>query len=351
MREQANSAQDNPLKGRDLKVDLLKGFLVALMVVFHCASMVIARRPVLAPILNHLDFLHLAFLVTSGFVIGIHYIPLVESGNLPQIRSRVRWRGVRILFTFISINIGAYVTGILAIGQLREVFLTRGSALTRLLLFPDGNLYATEVLFHIGVFLLLISYTLRRDAAKLAFCSAIVCLPLSKFSSLFLTSSAGFVGVLLASGYRLFWVSKLDKRIGRQLAIFGVLLTGVLFLRSAKPEICPSWILAGILILSSAACTTVCFLFTILALPLFRVLRLDGVVMECGRYTLFAYVWQMILIRIVALVASRHNLDVFTEYCYSVVIVVVATGVSVLVLKRLRRQYGWINTVYKSALE
>ena len=351
MLPQSKSSEIDSVSGRDNKVDILKGVLVVLMVFFHCASMVVARRPNLAPILEHLSFLHLSFLVTSGFVVGIHYIPLVESREPSQVRSRMRWRGFRLLCTFIIINIGAYGTGVLPIQQLCDVFLKPRGAVNRLLLFPDGNIYATEVLLHIAVFLLLVSFTLRKEATKLAIISAFGCLALVQFSGLFSSSAAGFIGVALAAVYRSFRTTNVENSILRRFSAFVLLFGGLLLPWVRKLEGWSMLTLVVVIILNSVAYTALCFLVVVGTLPLLRHYRIDKVLIPFGRYTLFAYVWQMVLIRIVARIFSTYSFGGWEEYVYSVCVVVVATGTSILILGRLRSEYSWMDKVYKAAFE
>lgn len=56
-------------------VDIIKGFLVITMIVYHC---VISDNPELLRVKNSIPFIHSSFLIIAGFICGYHYWPRIN---------------------------------------------------------------------------------------------------------------------------------------------------------------------------------------------------------------------------------------------------------------------------------
>ena len=65
---------------RNDDIDIIKGFLVLIMIFFHCASMTMDIYPDLRIVPKILDWLHFGFILMSGFLCGWYYSPKVKIG-------------------------------------------------------------------------------------------------------------------------------------------------------------------------------------------------------------------------------------------------------------------------------
>jgi uncharacterized membrane protein len=92
---------------RYIILDLAKGILVILMILYHCAS-VASFSPkyfnYIDIITNKLWFISRAFLFLTGLICGLHYWPKLYEESF-NIKKRIATRGLKLLSIFISCNI------------------------------------------------------------------------------------------------------------------------------------------------------------------------------------------------------------------------------------------------------
>jgi fucose 4-O-acetylase-like acetyltransferase len=163
---------------RDLALDVLKGLLVLLMVLYHWLNYFVTSDPNLY---KYLRFVTPSFIFIAGFLIAHVYLPRARPHALAVPR-RLLARGLRLLALFTALNVAAN----LAVGSNYDgtalglrTFLARTPAIY---LWGDGRGAAFEVLVPIA-------YLLVASAALLAFARQTVLALLS------MGLSVGIVGV------------------------------------------------------------------------------------------------------------------------------------------------------------
>jgi hypothetical protein len=170
---------------RMVEIDHVKTGLILVMTIYHCAS--VSGLSLSAVICGKLYFIHSAFLLLSGILCGFHYFPVTG-----QVRRRLVERGCKLLLVLLIVNI---VKNIFHLDRWMEQLFAAGRSwplfLNHYVKGIDGGLFSFEVLYYIGVFLLLMSLAIGWGWRILATCGFALSL-LPGYSAFFI--AVGLVG-------------------------------------------------------------------------------------------------------------------------------------------------------------
>ena len=133
---------------RNEEIDIIKGFLVLLMIFFHCASMAKDIYPDLRIVLKILDWLHYGFILMSGFLCGWYYLPKLKTDKR-IVKNRIKIRGVKLVVLFVVINLFLYSSQFMVYFNQEKSYLRNIPLLHNNQSFmPSVGLDANEVLLH-----------------------------------------------------------------------------------------------------------------------------------------------------------------------------------------------------------
>ena len=132
---------------RSKELDNIKTALVIVMLLYHSAS----SLKLWPKYLDVLYFIHYAFILMTGVVVGFHYFPY-EKSSVKKNGIRLIQRGARLICIFLVCNLLLYLCKIYSWTALVEHFHHTGWV--EFLCNPKGNLCAFEILYHIAVFLM-----------------------------------------------------------------------------------------------------------------------------------------------------------------------------------------------------
>ncbi len=324
---------------RNLDLDIIKGFLVLVMLLYHCAS--ISDFPSLHGVLRKIDFVHYAFLLITGFLCGYHYYPIVASTRR-KVQMRLFSRGIKILALFACGNVAYHVLGY-GSAELKDVPLQSKIAATFLVPFLGGPDIAFGILYLIALFLFGAGLIIGTSWVKWLI-SLVIILPVmvNRISLVFMAfGCAGMlVGILAREGRLKF----LNSLIHHRLWIFPLVLVPIVaFVPTpdrwhvgAKGPLLfflletPLWFFAGLWLIRQAGSQ-----------------RIQQQIVLLGRYTLLAYILQMIVARLTFHVLYRAGFRDLTYYGLSLVIVGGTMWLAVLAVERMRMSGGLWDRAFK----
>jgi hypothetical protein len=319
-------------KPRLAELDMIKGFLVLLMVVYHSINYTIQ----LHLSYRYLSFLPLSFILITGFLLSTVYFHRVGEKRLAQ---RLLFRGVRLLVLFTLLNIMAQYVRSPVYGQ--SVGVTSFFHNWWQIYFTGGSqLAAFDVLLPIAYLLLVAPLLL--DAAH----RAKLFLPLASGISLVICALSDFQGVSSAN---------FSFMIAGMLGM----LTGQLFPDLSKlGRFLPLTILLYSLYFPLGVARG--WLFIVQVLGGFIALALIGAasvragssgwwkqrLIRIGQYSLISYITQIALLQILSRFIGRPqliSLDALLLFSATLLFTVVAAEA----LKWLRERSVSIDTAYK----
>lgn len=320
---------------RNVHLDIIKGALVLTMIVYHCASG--SGLVEVAFLRAKLDFLHYAFLVLAGFLCGSHYcIRIKESPG--KVQRRLMKRALKLFAIVLGANLVFWVVGLGGdLALLREA-LHYPSALVEF--FSDGKNVAFEILYYIGVFLATCSLIIR-FSARWPLAGAFVLLPCLIPGHTVRFVAFGYLGMLvgLFSQTERFWslARWIDSHSGLLSAVLAAEVVFLAPLSRFVPEIC-SITLETILWFAA---------YVYVAKRFLGKLGQDWLIL-LGKYTLFAYMLHVVLVRIMFSILSMGGAAGIT--CYVLLLVIVTAGTLALVraLDDMRR-LGVVDSLYRLA--
>ncbi len=327
----------NRLPERDHRLDFIKGSCVLFMVLYHVVSMASAVYGA-KPVLNRLRFVHASFLFISGWLVGSYYASRVASGQAGPLAvyRRLVIRGLKLCGLFLLLNVAVYVSGMgYSFATLRQLD-SVGEVLWLLFVEPRGSLMAGEVLWEIGLFLVVIA-------------PLIVLLPIWCFcligAVLWIAGLWGHVPFFLCigtfgilAGWHLrsdHW----DKVLRNKFVGAACVITWLLYLVFVLPIIRISSQVPLLAVVISVG--EILLWFTIFIIVFHsRVLSGAGRCCECyGKYTLVAYCCQLIIARVIA---NAYQPESFIVYCGVAMIINVLAMHWVLRSIDVARKRSWI---------
>jgi hypothetical protein len=330
------------MKRRNRELDLAKGGLVLIMVLYHCAS--VSDSGQLDLVRQKIHFIHSAFLIISGFLCGIHYHPLAMISP-SDVRKKLLRRGFKLIAIFL-VATGVFHALGLSHGPrtLAEISSDAGLFMRHFVLTMDGRYVAFEILWYIAVFMLICVPFIALPRVLPVFLIVLVVLPqlVAGLTAEFIAFGAVgmLAGVLAHRGWFTVWTS-----ISRRFWMLFPLLVIVNLVWFA-PTRWPGGPVSGVLLRSIESLAW----FYTFAFVLSRVSRPAGLpdaVVLLGKYTLFAYLLQMPCARLVRMVLVRAGLSGFTYYLVAVGLVGVGTWLLVKIANSGRSSYAWFDRVYR----
>lgn len=333
---------------RNVDVDITKGGLVLIMVLYHCAS--VSEFPVLYPIMRRIDFIHSAFLILTGFLCSYHYFPVPDIAGLAKVRQRLVWRTFKLLFVLLLANLISILFDLKNYQMIDMHFDIQNILHLMFISRPDG-LIAMEILYLISAFLLLIAILIKYRHLHLAL-GVFTCLPLILTGDTILFIAWGCSGMLagifakeprsssiIQSAAKLMWIFPiiLVVFVIFNMNLFKSLWAGLPF--PIKRELDFIYILIQTLIWFSS-------IIWIVNKITWQYLR-DQIIL-IGKYTLIAYIFQMIFARTVAYVIIGIGLRNYSYYALSLVIVTLTTWLAVTVVDQLRQASPSAERIYRA---
>ncbi len=331
------------LTHRNRELDIVKGSLVFVMVAYHCAS--VSTFPELAVVKHHLRFIHSAFLMITGFLCGIHYYPQTLLGSASKdVRGRLVVRGLKLMVVFALGNVVFHALGLAKPPRpWREILCNGQLVLDHFILSADGRYLAYEILWYIGLFLVLAGVVIALRGLPLIL-AALLVVPhvVEGQTAMFLTY--GLVGMLAGLLSHRGAFDRVHVVLRRHGYLF--LILGVAVVVWGSPAKYPGGRLVTVLGRSfESIAWFYALLFVCSRLP--PTDRAPGVVASVGRYTLIAYLAQMPCARIVHYALAGMGLQGWRYYVPAVFVVGAGTWAFVWATARIRRRYTWADGAYR----
>jgi len=327
---------------RNINIDLIKGTLVIAMIFYHCTFNISGQNLYLAHnITETLKFLHYAFLFISGYLCGFHYLPLSIVGSSNKVGERLRVRAIKIFLIFLLANVTLYALGLAySIDTLLKEITSFNDVLTNFIVSVNGSFAAFEVLYYIAAFLFLISYVLT--PIRILVFSVLMAFMVWNFSEhLFSFVFIGSIGMLLG------WLKTRGtfKKFTNN-GIFTIVLF-VLF-QIYKSNIYTFVQENTILVLLVVILETLLWFATFISIiNLLKWSWLTNMLVIFGKYTLFAYIVQMFLIRIGAAILGKLGDYDIIFYTVNLLISTILLYIVILLLDNWRKNQILVNNIYK----
>lgn len=290
---------------RTYEVDIVKGMLVIIMLVFHCALP--ENKHFISSfyfiIYNKIVFIHYAFIILSGFLIGWHYYPLLEKRN-SDVKARLMIRGLKLLLIIIVLNVCLYISGIFKISYFADANKSLTDFLYNFIFNINGKLIALDQVYPISIILIISSLLISRNCLIIFIFFTGICLFIGnpEFSILKLLAY-GFegiiLGILICKGYLLRVWRFLKK--GNVVYIF----LFCIYLYVTEIPIIKDYILNSIfkndkIFFFYISFDSLCwFIFFIFIIDNIKINFIYKIINLLSKYTLLGYISQMMIIRIV----------------------------------------------------
>jgi hypothetical protein len=330
---------DAKYEGRNVELDIIKGFLVLVMLFYHCAS--ISDLASLRIIMRKIDFIHYAFLIITGFLCGYHYYPIIGSTR-GKVRARLLSRSIKLIIIFAVGNVAYYFLGYGHV-DLGNVFIQSDLlVLFRSLLFRVPEV-AFEILYLISLFLFAVGLIISFSWAKW-FLLSVFLLPAVVDSIPLLFMALGCAGMIIGMLVKDGYLDFLGPLIHRHLWIFPLVLTMIITLVPTPDR----WHVG----------TKGPFLFFLLATPIWLFSGLWAIEQTCsryvqkqvvllGRYTLLAYILQVVFARVICHILFGIGFKDFTYYGISLTIAGVTTWMAVFSVDKMRTISSFWDRTYR----
>ncbi len=330
----------SPAIKRNVQLDVIKGGLVLVMLVYHCIS--VSSFASLRVVLNHIQFIHTAFLVMFGFLCGYHYYPSARIEPV-KIRKKLLTRAIKILIIFLGGNVFFHLLGFGQPGMARLQAIPIAQRMMEILLKVPGDILAFEILYLIAVFMFVAAFIISFPFTKLITC-ALILLPMVASNKLIYYNAFGCTGMLIGILVQERRLDGIARRFDRLLWLFPILL-------AIRHVSIPDW--ESIIPFQSGRMmfilleTLLWFYSFLWAARLLSRPWLNEQVVLFGAYTLPAYIMQMVLARVTYVILNRAGFTNFSYCIFCVVIVMISTGVVVNGMDYLRRNWPVANRAYR----
>jgi len=314
------------------------------MVFYHCASTAIDHYPQLRIITNKLEYIHYAFLLITGFLIGYYYWPK-SLLNPKTTRSRLMSRSLKIASIFLFSNFLLYSTGFFyEIDKLAPIMQNSSGIIQNVILNVNGSLFGFEILLYIAYFLFLASFLVGRiHNYILVGLTAFVSI-LSVWSNTFYMIGFGLIGLFIG---RLSQMKRFDWLINYNSRSPWVLFTFFIFFLTLKfsvPSIHKT--MRPILLLIYTIESFLWFISAYNIIHYFNVKNITNTFIFVGRHTLLAYISQMAFIRFILVLVYNTDITFYHGYLISVVFSSVSLLFFLHFFLFLTRRVNFINRFY-----
>jgi hypothetical protein len=328
---------------RSNEIDLVKGFLVFIMVLYHCSSIAEITSPELSVIRKSLNFVTFSFLIITGFLCGWHYVPQMTIISRKAVRKRLSVRALKIILIFLFSNILLYAFGIFD----RTIQLNAISTLTdfcNLFLFPNGNLIAFEILLPIGLFLLLSPFILmQKPILSAAIFFTVVTVILGHYIGILSTVAFGGIGLIAGSIVQSTWARKyltvFKENKLTYLAVFIVCSCTIMLLKYFN--------ISFQFHIYYTFETILWFLGFLAITRLLDNKNLSDIFVFLGKYTLLGYMAQMLIIRLIYMFLTSASITGFYYYISNVLISTILLYIFLKIITLSRNHSTVFNSAYR----
>ncbi len=322
---------------RNQDLDVIKGCLVVVMIIYHNASA--ERGPELERVTNAIPFVHSAFLEITGFLCGYHYWPRVRQ-NRAAVVKRLLNRAVKVAFLFTVCNVALNVAG-LGPGwdKISVVLANWRSCLERCVVGISGDYFAFEVLVYITEFLCLAALIARCYLIAHVLLTAAIFLGIVMGGDTPLFLACGALGMMVGIAASGGGLRRYDRFLRRAWVLLLVPVAVDVVIRSRH-----GFRLPNVAELPLRSVETLLWFYVFLgSFGRWRwgIRHLTIV----GRYTLFAYLFQMALVKVLVVLGGQSGMPEWLRYSCCVILVTVATYCAIIVLNGLR-QYRMADRCY-----
>lgn len=326
-------------------LDSFKGVLVVLMVVYHATFVADRIEPTSFArfVTASLYFLHVAFLFAAGFVVGFYYRSKLASNNL-SVRRRLFQRGIKLYILFLGSNCVLISLGLgPPMSDITSLIETPPSLLHSLLLDIRGSMFAFEILAYIACFLVVCSVAIGPATAMLAivFWIAFALCELPLFRMLAVGSVGALVGELRFRVGPLTWVPHKYDRFSWLLIVVS---------RPLALELYGGQSATGremMVVFDTLLCW-----WASAALARRFPDRFGAVVNRLGEATLFAYLFHLAVVRILAVCFPLAGIQsALFAYMTTVASVLPVTYVAVRSVQRAKGSSPKFRSVYRLVFE
>ena len=321
-----------PKRARDEALDWVKGALVVLMVVYHSLN----YSPYHPVAFDHLAFLPPSFIFLAGFLLTNSYLGRYDVTDW-RLHQRLVMRGAKLILLFTALNLGLYLiaVGPAAVGRFAE-------NVQSIYVVPAKRAASFPILASIGYLLLLAPLLLRIGSwsrwvlpalafALLMFCSVMewkgsVSYHLGMISYGIMGAAFGLLPLERVAGLARKWLIVVP--------LYCLYRTGGYFI--GEPYAMQlTGVVTGLLVLYSVA----------LALP--RQPHAYGPIVLLGRYSLFGYIIQLGIIRVIA--GFFGPFDTPLSVLILMLAALTATWAVTFIIDLLRARARFVDLTYKAA--
>ena len=326
---------------RDLQLDYVKVSCVLIMLLYHVMSMA-ARHYEVEPFLLRLKFIHASFLFISGWLVGSYYATKVSDGQPITVYWRFVTRGLKLCGLFVIINIVMYTSNIgYSFSKLGGISSIR-EALKILFLRLSGSLMAGEILWEIGLFLILIAPIIALQRIWLFYLIAGVLWIAGLWGVIPFIMSIGTLGIIAGWHLR-------NKEYGKALKNKFVIVTFIFIWLLYLIYVPPMTKIVRMIPLSAVvfwvAEIVLWFVIFIILFQSKLLSFLDKYFIFWGHYTLMAYCSQLVIARLITTVFSPENF--FLYFCVALVLNILAMHLVLCSIDLIRRKNRIINNGYE----
>ena len=318
------------------------------MVVYHCASIGVPTFPELKIITNRMQFVHFAFIIISGYLCGWYYFPKISKRCI-EIKIRVRYRALKLLLIFLTSNLLLYSVDIAySFSILKYEIKSVTDILKNFVLSMNGSYVAFEILFYISAFLFLTSFLLGNHFKRNISIAIVICGVASVYSSTLLFICCGLIGALIG----IIVVNKEKKNILLRyrkcyifppiaLILYQWFFTDIMSYINEFPNFKPIvYCIESVLYFQS---------FLILISVFSR--KFDKHIILLGKYTLYGYLVQMAIIRLLYIVLMNAEFEKFSYYIMIVTMSSVSLSFVILLTHYIRKKSQFFDSLYCLAFQ
>lgn len=312
---------------RSKELDNIKTALVIIMLLYHSASCL----HIWPQYLEVLYFIHFAFILMTGVVVGFHYLQISDV-IFQKNKYRLIQRGFKLLCIFILCNSLFYLMQFYSLSALMKYIQEVG--IVQFICNPKGSLCAFEILYHITIFLIISPICLVRHGTEIGGILGCV-LILLRCNPLGFCIGLGLVGIWLGSFFY-------KTTIHRQMFLKTIIQWGwtdgslLFILHMLGP-----WHQQGGIVFIEI------LLWLVFIMSIMHYAFLPKTFDIFGKYTLLAYIFQVLFLAILATIIHRFH---FPSYINYFILLVMATGGTLAflhIVNRLRKKFSVCDSIYK----
>jgi hypothetical protein len=324
--------------GRDDHLDVLKGFLVMVMVVYHAMNYFSIANP---QAYGYLRFVNGSFVFLSGYAISFLHAGRTASAATPLNGQRLFGRGLRLLLLFTALNL---LLGALGLTSYRNATFGVGNFIAdawHVYVVGDSNSMAFRILVPIAYTVMLAPMLL--SGARWQSTLAVIVFVLAGFYTSINWPFAPNVFFLLIG---LVGVS-CGALTAKWMAGSPPLPWPVIVAGSGTSVLLMNWLSGNIL----AYCVGIAALLKLVYDASHRIGSSNALsrrLMQTGRYSLLCYVAQIAMLHLLRVGVGKAQLEI----THDLLLASMLTAASLVILSdmvaRLRQRSRWANTIYRA---